>query len=158
VRGGQGRPLDWVTLRQPLARVAAGYRKLRSVGSGETWAPLLYAVAYDCKGVRLVTGTPGTQGVYPHPCARDRPVMRLPDLVRILGFVRHGGRARGTRTIPISFPAPHQASPPFAVRCNRQHQHFARRGQLPTAPAPLPKFEVREINGVIEVFAPTKPA
>jgi hypothetical protein len=30
--------------------------------------------------------------------------------------------------------------------------------QLPTAPAPLPRFEVREINGVIEVFAPTEPA
>jgi cytochrome b6-f complex iron-sulfur subunit len=29
--------------------------------------------------------------------------------------------------------------------------------QLPIAPPPLPRFEVREINGVIEVFAPTQP-
>jgi hypothetical protein len=29
---------------------------------------------------------------------------------------------------------------------------------MPIAPPPLPKFQVREINGVIEVFAPTKPA
>jgi hypothetical protein len=29
---------------------------------------------------------------------------------------------------------------------------------LPVAPPPLPKFHVREINGVIEVFAPTKSA
>src|SRR5690349_10952651 len=28
--------------------------------------------------------------------------------------------------------------------------------ELPTAPPPLPKFQVRETNGVIEVFAPTK--
>jgi cytochrome b6-f complex iron-sulfur subunit len=30
--------------------------------------------------------------------------------------------------------------------------------QLPIAPAPLPKLQVREINGVIEVFAPSEPA
>jgi nitrite reductase/ring-hydroxylating ferredoxin subunit len=30
--------------------------------------------------------------------------------------------------------------------------------QLPTAPPPLPKLQVREANGVIEVFAPTTPA
>jgi hypothetical protein len=28
--------------------------------------------------------------------------------------------------------------------------------QLPVAPPPLPKLAVRESNGVIEVFAPTK--
>lgn len=54
-------------------------------------------------------------------------------------------------------------APESRLRCPCHSTSFSLEGetlthQLPTAPAPLPKFEVREINGVIEVLAPTKPA
>ena len=54
-------------------------------------------------------------------------------------------------------------APESRLRCPCHSTSFSLEGetlthQLPTAPPPLPKFEVREINGVIEVFAPTEPA
>ena len=54
-------------------------------------------------------------------------------------------------------------APDSRLRCPCHSTSFSLEGetlthQLPTAPAPLPKFEVRENNGVIEVFAPTAPA
>ncbi|RDH77461.1 Rieske (2Fe-2S) protein [Mycolicibacterium moriokaense] len=54
-------------------------------------------------------------------------------------------------------------APDKRLRCPCHSTSFALDGetmthQLPTAPPPLPKFEVREKNGVIEVFAPTEPA
>jgi Rieske Fe-S protein len=50
-----------------------------------------------------------------------------------------------------------------SLRCPCHSSSFSLDGdtlthQLPIAPAPLPKFQVRETNGVIEVFAPTEPA
>jgi nitrite reductase/ring-hydroxylating ferredoxin subunit len=52
-------------------------------------------------------------------------------------------------------------APEARLRCPCHSTSFSLEGetlthQLPTAPAPLPRFEVREINGVIEVFAPTE--
>jgi cytochrome b6-f complex iron-sulfur subunit len=49
------------------------------------------------------------------------------------------------------------------LRCPCHTTSFSLEGkalthQLPTPPPPLPKFQVREINGVIEVFAPSEPA
>ncbi|GFG53883.1 (2Fe-2S)-binding protein [Mycolicibacterium agri] len=49
------------------------------------------------------------------------------------------------------------------LRCPCHSTSFSLQGetmthQLPTAPAPLPKLQVREIDGMIQVFAPTKPA
>ena len=49
------------------------------------------------------------------------------------------------------------------LRCPCHSTSFSLEGntithQMPIAPPPLPKFQVREINGVIEVFAPTEPA
>jgi hypothetical protein len=41
-----------------------------------------------------LTGTSGTQGIYPHPAPRDRPVMRLPGPVRVL-------RPLGTEDCPL---------------------------------------------------------
>jgi nitrite reductase/ring-hydroxylating ferredoxin subunit len=54
-------------------------------------------------------------------------------------------------------------APEGRLRCPCHSTSFSLEGdtlthQLPTAPAPLPKFEVRENNGQIEVFAPTEPA
>ena len=53
--------------------------------------------------------------------------------------------------------------PSSRLRCPCHSTSFSLEGttvthQLPIAPPPLPKFQVREINGVIEVFAPTEPA
>jgi nitrite reductase/ring-hydroxylating ferredoxin subunit len=54
-------------------------------------------------------------------------------------------------------------APDSRLRCPCHSTSFSLEGttvthQLPVAPPPLPKFQVREINGVIEVFAPTEPA
>ncbi len=54
-------------------------------------------------------------------------------------------------------------APENRLRCPCHSTSFSLEGktlthQLPTPPAPLPRFEVREINGVIQVFAPTEPA
>jgi nitrite reductase/ring-hydroxylating ferredoxin subunit len=54
-------------------------------------------------------------------------------------------------------------APEGRLRCPCHSTSFSLEGtavthQMPTAPPPLPKLQVREINGVIEVFAPTKPA
>jgi nitrite reductase/ring-hydroxylating ferredoxin subunit len=54
-------------------------------------------------------------------------------------------------------------APESRLRCPCHSTSFSLEGttvthQLPVAPPPLPKFQVREINGVIQVFAPTKPA
>jgi nitrite reductase/ring-hydroxylating ferredoxin subunit len=53
-------------------------------------------------------------------------------------------------------------APESTLRCPCHTTSFSLEGttvthQLPIAPPPLPKFQVREINGVIEVFAPTMP-
>jgi nitrite reductase/ring-hydroxylating ferredoxin subunit len=52
-------------------------------------------------------------------------------------------------------------APESRLRCPCHSTSFSLEGatvthQLPVAPPPLPKFQVREINGAIEVFAPTK--
>lgn len=54
-------------------------------------------------------------------------------------------------------------APESRLRCPCHSTSFSLEGQtmthqLPTAPPPLPMFEVREINGTIQVFAPTEPA
>ena len=52
-------------------------------------------------------------------------------------------------------------APESRLRCPCHSTSFSLEGttvthQLPIPPPPLPKFRVREINGAIEVFAPTK--
>jgi nitrite reductase/ring-hydroxylating ferredoxin subunit len=52
--------------------------------------------------------------------------------------------------------------PDSRLRCPCHSTSFSLEGatlthQMPIAPPPLPKFQVRETDGVIEVFAPTKP-
>jgi nitrite reductase/ring-hydroxylating ferredoxin subunit len=54
-------------------------------------------------------------------------------------------------------------APESRLRCPCHSTSFSLEGatvthQMPIAPPPLPKFQVREINGVIEVFAPAKRA
>ena len=50
---------------------------------------------------------------------------------------------------PVALPVPLDLVLPGG-----DHRHTP----VPVAPPPLPKFQVREINGVIEVFAPTESA
>ncbi len=87
------------------------------------------------------------------------------DLGSVSGFVHRAD----TRLEAVSGICTHQGcklwldAPESRLRCPCHSTSFSLEGetlthQLPTAPAPLPKFEVREINGVIEVFAPTEPA
>jgi nitrite reductase/ring-hydroxylating ferredoxin subunit len=54
-------------------------------------------------------------------------------------------------------------APESRLRCPCHSTSFSLEGttithQMPIAPPPLPKIQVRENNGVIEVFAPTEPA
>jgi nitrite reductase/ring-hydroxylating ferredoxin subunit len=87
------------------------------------------------------------------------------DLGSVRGFVH---RADG-KLEAVSGICTHQGcklwldAPEQRLRCPCHSTSFSLEGetvthQLPIAPAPLPKFKVRETNGVIEVFAPTEPA
>ena len=87
------------------------------------------------------------------------------DLGSIRGFVHRAD----AQVEAVSGICTHQGcklwldAPESRLRCPCHSTSFSLEGktlthQMPTAPAPLPKFEVREINGVIEVFAPTEPA
>ncbi len=87
------------------------------------------------------------------------------DLGSVSGFVHR----TGAQLEAVSGICTHQGcklwldAPESRLRCPCHSTSFSLEGQtmthqLPTAPAPLPKFEVREINGTIEVFAPTEPA
>lgn len=54
-------------------------------------------------------------------------------------------------------------APDSRLRCPCHSTSFSLDGrtvthQLPIAPAPLPRLQVREVNGVIEVLAPSEPA
>jgi cytochrome b6-f complex iron-sulfur subunit len=86
------------------------------------------------------------------------------DLGTVRGFVH---RADG-RLEAVSGVCTHQGcklwldAPENRLRCPCHTTSFSLVGrpithQLPIAPPPLPRIEVREIHGVIEVFAPTRP-
>lgn len=86
------------------------------------------------------------------------------ELGSMIGFVRRvGGRVEA-----VSGVCTHQGcrlwfdAPDDTLRCPCHSTSFAPTGQvlthqLPVAPRPLPRLEVREINGSIEVFAPAPP-
>jgi len=87
------------------------------------------------------------------------------DLGSVNGFVHRAN----ARLEAVSGVCTHQGcklwldAPEGRLRCPCHSTSFSLEGatlthQLPAAPPPLPKFQVRENNGVIEVFAPTKPA
>jgi cytochrome b6-f complex iron-sulfur subunit len=87
------------------------------------------------------------------------------DLGTVRGFVHRVG----DRLEAVSGVCTHQGcklwldAPESRLRCPCHRTSFTLAGravthQLPIAPPPLPRFEVREINGVIEIFAPTRSA
>jgi Rieske Fe-S protein len=91
-------------------------------------------------------------------------VMHPFDLGTVNGFVRRvDGKAEA-----VSGVCTHQGcrlwfdAPDDRLRCPCHSTSFSPSGQvlthqLPIAPKPLPTLMVREINGVIEVFAPVRP-
>jgi nitrite reductase/ring-hydroxylating ferredoxin subunit len=87
------------------------------------------------------------------------------DLGSVNGFVHR----TDTKLEAVSGVCTHQGcklwldAPESRLRCPCHSTSFSLQGatlthQLPVAPPPLPRFHVRENNGVIEVFAPTEPA
>jgi nitrite reductase/ring-hydroxylating ferredoxin subunit len=91
-------------------------------------------------------------------------IMHPFDLGSISGFVR---RVDG-KPEAISGVCTHQGcrlwfdAPDDRLRCPCHSTSFSPTGQvlthqLPLAPKPLPTLKVREVNGVIEVFAPARP-
>jgi nitrite reductase/ring-hydroxylating ferredoxin subunit len=87
------------------------------------------------------------------------------DLGSVTGFVHRSD----AKLEAVSGACTHQGcklwldAPESRLRCPCHSTSFSLEGanvthQLPSAPPPLPKFRVRENNGVIEVFAPTEPA
>jgi cytochrome b6-f complex iron-sulfur subunit len=125
----------------------------RLLGAGNTGAP---DVAQD-----LVP----TEGAWQRVAASaDVPegAMHPFDLGSVVGFVRRvGGQAEG-----VSGICTHQGcklwfdAPDDRLRCPCHSTSFSVDGQvlthqLPISPKPLPKLQVREIDGAIEVFAPS---
>jgi nitrite reductase/ring-hydroxylating ferredoxin subunit len=91
-------------------------------------------------------------------------IMHPFDLGSVIGFVR---RVDG-KPEAISGVCTHQGcrlwfdAPDDRLRCPCHSTSFSPTGQvlthqLPLAPKPLPTLRVREVNGVIEVFAPARP-
>jgi nitrite reductase/ring-hydroxylating ferredoxin subunit len=119
--------------------------------------------------------TPPTQGELEPNAGTWRSVgasVDLPDggaLAFDLGSVNGFVHRTDAKLEAVSGVCTHQGcklwldAPESRLRCPCHSTSFSLEGatvthQLPIAPPPLPKFQVREINGVIQVFAPTKPA
>jgi nitrite reductase/ring-hydroxylating ferredoxin subunit len=117
--------------------------------------------------------TPPTQGELEPNGGAWRPVgasVDLPEggaLAFELGSVNGFVHRTDTKLEAVSGVCTHQGcklwldAPESRLRCPCHSTSFSLKGitvthQLPIAPPPLPKLHVREINGVIEVFAPTK--
>jgi cytochrome b6-f complex iron-sulfur subunit len=151
----------------------AATRRQVIVGTSAAAAAAVVAVSVD----RLVTPdnagsgetnadgelTPNTGTWQKVAASSDVPdgVMHPFDLGSVVGFVRRvNGKAEA-----VSGVCTHQGCrlwfdvPQDRLRCPCHSTSFAPTGQvlthqLPIAPKPLPALEVREANGVIEVFAP----
>ena len=117
--------------------------------------------------------TPSAQGVVEPNSGAWRAVGASVDLADggalafDLGAVRGFVHRSDAQLEAVSGVCTHQGcklwldAPEQRLRCPCHSTSFSLEGktvthQLPIAPAPLPKFKVREINGVIEVFAPTE--
>jgi nitrite reductase/ring-hydroxylating ferredoxin subunit len=184
--GDEPRPEFLADLHGRLAQQMAGAppapapiqnatRRQVIVGTSAAAAAAVGAVAVD----RLVIGGPVTE--VPAASAELKPndgrwmrvaassevsdgAMHPFDLGSISGFVR---RVEG-RPQAVSGVCTHQGcrlwfdAPDDRLRCPCHTTSFSPSGQvlthqLPIAPKPLPTLMVRETDGVIEVFAPTRP-
>jgi cytochrome b6-f complex iron-sulfur subunit len=150
-------------------------RRYVLVGTSAAAAAAVAAVSID----RAVTGGHGTEVPNASPeltpnegkwmrvaAASEVPdgVMHPFDLGTVNGFVRRvDGKAEA-----VSGVCTHQGcrlwfdAPDDRLRCPCHSTSFSPSGQvlthqLPIAPKPLPTLMVREVNGVVEVFAPVRP-
>lgn len=119
--------------------------------------------------------SPPTQGVMEPNAGTWRPVGASADLPKggamafDLGSINGFVHRTDAQLEAVSGICTHQGcklwldAPDSRLRCPCHSTSFSLEGdtlthQLPTAPPPLPKYEVRETKGVIEVFAPTESA
>lgn len=162
----------------PAGRVA-GTRRQVVVGTGVAAASAVAGVVVGRNLLASKTAAPqaepGTQGTLEPNGGTWRAVGSAADvpaggalafdLGSVSGFVhrRDGGLQA------VSGVCTHQGcklwldAPDGRLRCPCHSTSFSLTGQtlthqLPVAPPPLPRIEVRENNGVIEVLAPTEPA
>lgn len=163
----------------PPTRFPSGTRRQVVIGTGLAAASAATGIVVGrnllAPAAVPLEAAPPTQGVLEPIAGTWRAVgssVDLPvggamafDLGSVRGFVH-----RTTATVEaVSGICTHQGcklwldAPQSTLRCPCHSTSFSLEGvtlthQLPTAPAPLPRFEVRETNGVIEVYAPTEPA
>jgi cytochrome b6-f complex iron-sulfur subunit len=126
------------------------------------------------RGTDAPPPTAPTQGVVEPNAGAWRPVGASVDvadggtLAFDLGSVRGFVHRVDGRLEAISGICTHQGcrlwldAPANRLRCPCHTTSFSLAGrpithQLPIAPPPLPRLQVREIDGVIEIFAPTEP-
>ncbi|MDR3664732.1 MAG: Rieske (2Fe-2S) protein [Mycobacterium sp.] len=158
-------------------RLRANRRQI-IVGTSAAASAAVAAVAVD-RALAGGRGTPGNQDVVSGELTPvggswqkvadsgdvSEGVVHPFDLGAIVGFVRRvNGAVEG-----VSGVCTHQGcrlwfdAPDDRLRCPCHSTSFATDGhvlthQLPMAPKPLPKLEVREVGGAIEVFAPARPS
>lgn len=158
---------------QPATRPRATRRQI-VVGTSAAAAAAAAAVSVDRALIRSPAEGPAVAGsLTPNDgrwqrvaASADVPdgVMHPFDLGSVSGFVR---RVDG-KPQAISGVCTHQGcrlwfdAPQDTLRCPCHTTSFSPSGQvlthqLPIAPKPLPALMVREVGGVIEVFAPPKP-
>jgi nitrite reductase/ring-hydroxylating ferredoxin subunit len=158
---------------QPAPKQSTTRRQV-IVGTSAAAAAAVTAVSID----RAVTGSvaegpavagelkPNDGSWQPVAASSDVPDGRLHafDLGSVSGFIR---RVEG-KPQAVSGVCTHQGcrlwfdAPDDRLRCPCHSTSFSPAGdvlthQLPIAPKPLPTLMVREVNGVIEVFAPPNP-
>lgn len=163
----------------PVRRFPSGTRRQVVIGTGLAAASAATGIVVG-RNLLAPTGapseaTPPAQGVLEPNAGTWRAVgasVDLPDggaMAFDLGSVRGFVHRAEAHVQAVSGICTHQGcrlwldAPQSRLRCPCHSTSFSLEGktlthQLPTAPAPLPKLEVREINGVIEVYAPTEPA
>jgi len=123
----------------------------------------------------VTTAEPTSQGQLDPNRGTWRPVGSSDDLIEGAALAFDLGSVTGfvhrtdSKLEAVSGVCTHQGcklwldAPDNRLRCPCHSTSFSLAGailthQLPVAPPPLPKLAVRESNGVIEVFAPTKSA
>jgi nitrite reductase/ring-hydroxylating ferredoxin subunit len=159
----------------PPASTGSATRRQVIVGTSAAAAAAVAAVSVDrlvvVNGQKPATDTSAegeltpNDGVWQRVAASsDVPegAMHPFDLGSVIGFVRRvNGKAEA-----VSGVCTHQGcrlwfdAPDDRLRCPCHSTSFATTGQvlthqLPIAPKPLPALAVREVNGIIEVLAPT---
>lgn len=165
-------------LKDKPGRTPTGNRRQVVIGTSIAAASAAAGMVVDrtlFRGTDTPEPTPPIQGVVEPNTGAWRPVGASIDvadgrtLAFDLGTVRGFVHRVGAQLEAVSGVCTHQGcrlwldAPENRLRCPCHTTSFSLAGrpvthQLPIAPPPLPRLQVREINGIIEVFAPTQPA